>query len=158
MNQGTLALGVRINDYDSGGLQAGIGAVQLQRGSPADLIAHQPFLAELGLWGRHALTKEKTFLQPYLLGNISALWMAWEYRRPMPSGTSLIRRDYLRGIDGQVGAGLSVRLHKGLRLFGEAVVGVMWLYSDSDEGVVKNDTIFNTFTYAGARAGLRLGF
>jgi hypothetical protein len=98
LSQLTLAAHVMIDDFNSVGVTVGAGPVRLKRGSFTDSVACQPFIAGIGLVGRHYLTKQKTFLQPYVTASVSEILLGWDYRRSVvPDGD---RSYYLNGFDG----------------------------------------------------------
>lgn len=153
----TLSLTGMINEHDSVGLLINGGAFQLKRGSLADRVAYAPYFGEIGLLGKHYLTRPKNFLRPYITGSCSLMWMVWEYRAGTVPPDTDTGGYYLKGIDAYVGCGLAVRLHKRLSVFGEVGGGGVALYDDTTDDYV-NRTVFDSFGYVSVKGGLRFAF
>jgi hypothetical protein len=156
LNEVTCSITGMIGKYDTIGLRLGGGAFQLPRGSFGDMIAHQPYVTELGVLWRHSFTAQKAFLQPYITVNFSALWMFWDYRQPQTTDSGFVTRDFLQGFGGYAGLGLSVRMHRRLSLFAELGVGDVGFYDSTFEGF--KNTMFGNFGYAGVKGGLSVAF
>jgi hypothetical protein len=155
LSQVTLAAHVMMDDFNSVGVTVGAGPVRLKRGSFTDSVAYQPFIAGIGLVGRHYFTKQKTFLQPYVTASVSEILLGWDYRRSVvPDGD---RSYYLNGFDGYAGCGLSIRALKRLRIFGEFGGGGVTLYDNSTEDKI-NRTAFSDFGYVAVKGGLHFVF
>jgi len=67
----TLSGEMELDQYNSAGLLIGGGVVELKSGSFADTIARQPFIGEVGVFGRHYFTPSHVFLRPYVTADIN---------------------------------------------------------------------------------------
>jgi hypothetical protein len=144
-----------VEDRNTLGLLLSAGSFDLKLGSVADVAAHQPLIGELGLSGKHFFTPQHTFLRPYVAGNLTAAWMAWEYRHPTISGDEIIHHDSMKGVGAYAGCGLSIRASRNLSLFGEFGAGGMMFVRPDDR---QTETVFNDFGYLAVKAGLNVVF
>jgi hypothetical protein len=144
------------DQYNSAGLLIGGGVVQLKSGSYADTVARQPFIGEVGVFGRHYFAPSHAFLRPYVTAGVNWFLMGWDYRFPVAADDGTVVRDWLYGVDGYVGVGLYAGLRKNLRIFGEIEVGGTAMPEKTEAGVQNN--MFDGYGYVGVKAGLSWGF
>jgi hypothetical protein len=153
----TISFGKMLDEHNVLDAVLGGGVIELKPGSQADAQAHQPFFAELGIAWRCYPAGIRTALNPYFTAGASLLWMSWEYRNPVDSPNfGVITRDYLEGIDGYAGLGLSLHLRKHLDCFGEIDAGGVGFLSTTYSG--EHNNLFQNFGYVGIRSGFSLKF
>jgi hypothetical protein len=144
-------------DFDSFGLSLEGGAVQLARGSTADINVANPVFLQAGLVARHYFTPSHVLLRPYVTLNANYFWMAWGYRTPITlDDGSTLSTDSVEGIDASASVGLCVRLHRHMNLFGEFCGGGAAVLSQTEAGVDNN--FMGSFGYLGVKAGLSFVF
>ncbi|MGO9585202.1 MAG: hypothetical protein ACLP2Y_03195 [Limisphaerales bacterium] len=153
----TLSFGKMLDEHNALEAVLGGGVIELKPGSQADAQAHQPSFLELGIaWQYHFAARDAPW-RPYITAGASLIWMTWEYRNQVDSPNfGVITRDYLEGIDGYAGLGLSLHLLKHLDCFGEIDAGGVGFLSTTYSG--EHNNLFQNFGYVGVRGGLSLTF
>jgi hypothetical protein len=154
---GGFAVLIAATDLNSFGLSFEAGAVQLARGSTADINVGNAIFLQTGLVARHYFTPSHVLLRPYVTLNANYFWMAWGYRTPVTlDDGSTIDTDSAKGIDASASVGLCVRLHRHVNLFGEFNGGGVAVMSLTEAGVDNN--FMGSFGYVGVKAGLSVVF
>jgi hypothetical protein len=158
LSEVALSFGKRLSARHSLGVRLGGGVLELEPGRQADAVDGRPVFVELGaVWRYDFMAAPDALWKPYITAAASVLWMGWDYRHTVDSDYfGNVSTDFLGGLDGTAGVGLSGRLWRRLRVFGEISVGGVVFHPRTYSGV--DNDLFDNFGYVGVNAGFRLAF
>lgn len=144
------------DEYNFFGLYIGGGTVELAPNSLPELGTKDQWLLEAGLTYRRYLNSPRQGVSPYFAANLGFQCLGWEYRNPIVAGNDTITRDYLGGMNGSAGFGISTMRDRPLSFFAEVDVGGGGFDSTTGEGF-SND-VFDAYGFFSFKVGLTLKF
>ena len=144
------------NDHNFFGVYVGGAIVEFESGSLPDLATKCPWMLEAGLAYRRYLNHPRTFLSPYFTARVGYQMLAWDYRSPIVVGNETIHGDFLNGVEGYVGFGVSTMRDSHWGLFGEVGVGGTAFLGATNHGF--DNDVFEDFAFVSFKVGLSIKF